>query len=239
MASENDKLTLPPYVSYSSLISFINGLRENPIPLQIDRTVMPKASGSQISATVSALKFLKWLDQNSKPTEAFKQFAKATDETRPELLKKTLEHSYPFLFDVPDFHLERATGQMMAEKFRALGASGATLSKAIGFFLGAAKAAGIQVSAHIKPPSVVSSKPSKRASSKKKVDEYEEEEEQEFTETGEVQRFQIPIPGKPSAVFIIPADLEDDDWAMLKLMLDAYITRMRKQQAGQSKEKVL
>jgi len=230
MAFEDDKHVLPAYVSYSSLVSFINGLRENPMPQQIDRYVMPKASGSQISATVNALKYLKWLDANSKPTEPFKQFAKADDEARKALLKKTLESSYHFLFNDPEFHLDRATGQMMAEKFRALGMQGATLSKAIGFFLGAAKDAGIQVSGHIKPPPVPAGKGAAKKSGGKRKDEgYEEEEEEEIEHDPSTQRFQIPIPGKQSAVFIIPNDLEQEDWEMLKTVLDAYIARLLKQ----------
>lgn len=230
MASENDKQGLPAYVSYSSLISFINGLREGPMPQQIDRYVMPKASGSQISATVNALKFLKWLDANSKPTEPFKQFVKADDEARKGQLKKTLEASYSFLFNDPEFHLDRATGQMMAEKFRLLGMQGATLSKAIGFFLGAAKDAGLQVSSHIKPPPVPAGKAGTKKG-KRKDDDYEEEEEEEEEEVADnpsTQRFQIPIPGKKSAVFIIPSDLEQEDWEMLKTVLDAYIARLLK-----------
>lgn len=230
MNSENGKQTLPGYVSYSSLISFINGLRENPIPQQIDRYVMPKASGSQLSATVNALKFLKWLDANSKPTEAFKQFVKADDEARKELLKKALEASYSFLFTDPEFHLERATGQMMADKFRTLGMQSATLSKAISFFLGAAKDAGIQVSSHIKPPPApASSKTSVKKTAKQKEEVGEEEEEYEESDTPEVQRFQIPIPNKRSAIFIIPNDLEQEDWEMLKTVLEAYIARFLKQ----------
>lgn len=231
MATENVKTVLPAYVSYSSLISFINGLRETSIPMQIDRYVMPKASGSQLSATVNALKFLKWLTPDSKPTEAFKQFVKAADEERSPLLQKTLESAYHFLFGDPDFHLQQATGQMMAEKFRSLGVTGATLSKAIGFFLSAAKDAGIAVSSHIKPPPVPVKTTGKRISKKKDEDDYEVEEEEDEEQTDEVQKFQIPIPGKPSAMFSIPKNLEDEDWEMLKTMLDLYIARMRKQQA--------
>jgi len=227
MASENDKQVLPPYVSYSSLVSFINGLRENPMPMQIDRYVMPKASGSQISATVNALKYLKWIDANSKPTEPFKQFVKADDDQRKALLKKTLEHTYPFLFNNDEFNLEAATGGMMADKFRALGMQGATLSKAISFFLGAAKDAGIQVSGHIKPPPQPGGKSPSKKTVKKKEDELPDDD-YEDDDTPGTERFQIPIPGKQSALFIIPSDLEQDDWNMLKTVLDAYIGRLLK-----------
>jgi outer membrane protein OmpA-like peptidoglycan-associated protein len=43
------------------------------------------------------------------------------------------------------------------------------------------------------------------------------------------EEFSIPIPGKASARIIFPKGLEAEDWDMLKLMLDAYIRRLRKE----------
>jgi len=232
MASETEKKPSPAYISFSFLNSFANGLRHSGMPMQIDRYVLPKASGSQLSATVNSLKFMKWLDANSKPTEPFKIYVKASDEERPEVLRKALEAAYPFLFNDPDFHLEQATGQMMADKFRKLGVQGATLSKAIAFFLSAAKAAGIAVSPHIKPPPMPPKQNGKKPLNKRRDAEAVEEEDESYVDddTEDVQRFQIPIPGKRSAVFTIPRDLEHEDWEMLKTMLNAYIARLQKQQ---------
>jgi Family of unknown function (DUF5343) len=233
MATETPKQPIPAYISYNFWINFINGLRESGVPMQIDRTLMPKASGSQVSTTLSSLKFLKLIDQNSKPTIAMKQLVQAKDEDRTPILKGIVETAYPFLFEDPEFHLEEATGQLMADKFRALGVSGATLSKSIVFFLAAAKAADIKVSSHIKPPPVVASKRVVNVRNKKVYpdESVDEEEEQDEDLDGETQKFQIPIPGKPSAIFIIPKDLSQDEWNMLKTMLDAYIALLQKQNA--------
>lgn len=46
------------------------------------------------------------------------------------------------------------------------------------------------------------------------------------------EEFSIPIPGKASAKIIFPKGLEAEDWDMLKVMLDAYIKRLRKESAG-------
>lgn len=230
MASENGKKIAPAYISWSYIHNFINGLRKASIPMQIDRYVMPTASGSQLSAAVNSLKFLNWLDSDSKPTESFKRYVRASDEERPSLLKTTLESAYPFLFGSPDFHLEQATGQMMAEKFRKMGVQGATLSKAIAFFIAAAKFAGIPISPHIKPPPMPIYGTNKKLGKKKAVDSHEENDEISAEDPSEVQRFQIPIPGKPSAIFIVPKDLGQEDWEMLKTMLNAYIARLQKQQ---------
>lgn len=41
-------------------------------------------------------------------------------------------------------------------------------------------------------------------------------------------RFEVPIPGKPSAVVMVPDDLDADDWAMLSSMMTTYIERWKK-----------
>jgi len=46
------------------------------------------------------------------------------------------------------------------------------------------------------------------------------------------ESFEIPIPGKDSAIIRVPKGLEGDDWEMLKTMIDAYISRLKKTQSG-------
>lgn len=41
-------------------------------------------------------------------------------------------------------------------------------------------------------------------------------------------RFEVPIPGKPSAVVMVPDDLDADDWTMLSAMMTTYIERWKK-----------
>lgn len=41
-------------------------------------------------------------------------------------------------------------------------------------------------------------------------------------------RFEVPIPGKPSAVVMVPDDLDADDWEMLNTMMTTYISRWKK-----------
>lgn len=52
-------------------------------------------------------------------------------------------------------------------------------------------------------------------------------EEEPRLNSDKEERFTIPIPGKTSAQIIIPKDLDDSDWSMLTVMLDAYIKRLR------------
>jgi hypothetical protein len=50
----------------------------------------------------------------------------------------------------------------------------------------------------------------------------------------DVERFEIPIPGKPSAQITIPKDLSAEDWAMLQTMLSAYVSRLQAKQQPKS-----
>lgn len=43
-----------------------------------------------------------------------------------------------------------------------------------------------------------------------------------------ILRFEVPIPGKPSAVVMVPNDLDADDWTMLSSMMTTYIERWKK-----------
>jgi hypothetical protein len=50
----------------------------------------------------------------------------------------------------------------------------------------------------------------------------------------ELEKFVIPIPGKPSAIISVPKNLDDSDWTMLTTMLDAYIKRLQNKPAGKT-----
>jgi hypothetical protein len=229
MGTKTAKPIYPVYIPYGFFTKFINGLRESGLPYQIDRSVMPKASGSAVSGMIGALRFLHLIDGANKPTPLMKELVEAEDKDRPPILKQMLKDSYRFIFDA-DTDLQRATGQQVADLFRSQDISGSTVSKSIGFFLGAAKEAGIPVSAHVKPPPApkASIKPrgGKATTGNNSFDDPEETEDVDFDPDAMV-RFQIPIPGKPHATVIVPRDLEPEDWTMLTMMLDAYIKRLQ------------
>lgn len=151
MAEKTEKLILPPYIPYKTFINFINGLRENSIPHQIDKSVLRSMSGAMQSATIATLKFLGLIDADAKSTEVLRQLVDASGENYSLTLKNVLTESYSFLFE-SDFNLEQATGTQVETKFKAKGVSGSTTTKCIAFFLSAAKEANIKVSSHVRPP---------------------------------------------------------------------------------------
>lgn len=226
-----DKPPTPALVSYGTLINFFNLLREHGEVQRIDRTLMPKASGSQVSAMLAALKFLQLIHDDGKVTDALSRLVLATDEERKPLIAELLKARYDFLFNDPHFDLEKATSGQMAEKFRSLNITGSTVTKTISFFLAAASDAGIKVSPHVKPPPQprVNGSPRRPLGAKRKdgaVVEEEEEEEEDEELTG-VERFEVPIPGKASVQVIVPSDLDADDWEMLQSMITVYIKRWK------------
>lgn len=230
-----EKTTLPAYISPTFFSNFINGLRETHIPLQIDRSVMPKASGSQVSAMLASLRFLGLIDADGTPTALLNQLVEADDGQRPDVYKKMLERAYAFLLN-GGLDLGKATGAQVADKFRDQGVTGSTLAKAIGFFLAVAKEAGIKVSPHIRPPAVPKAdgkKPARRGSRQEEEEEEEPEQEERITPPpADALRFEIPIPDKRSAVLTLPRDLTQEEWAMVKQVLDIYVSSFQKRSGG-------
>lgn len=229
MNTPPDKIVLPAYVSFSSLIAFLNNLRDEGLPNRIDRSLLPKASGSQVSSMLASLRFLKLTDDAGKPTAAMDAVVHAQDEARQPILEKVIREAYFFLFNDPEFNLERASGQQVAEKFRELNISGSTVTKCIAFFLAAAKETNIKVSSHVKPPPTQPRGGNKKVARKKDLVQQATPESmgEEDEPAPDTMQFQIPIPGKSSVKVIVPVDLDAEDWSMLTSMLTAYINRWK------------
>lgn len=224
----NVKPATPPFTSYSSYINFLNQLREHgTVPTRIDKTLMSKSSGSQISATMAALKYLGQIDEAGKPSEQFKKLVLGTEDDRKPLLAALLKERYQFLFDDVGFNIEQATSGEMAEKFRALEINGSTVTRTIAFFLAAAKEAGIKVSPHIKPPPAPKGAAKKSPKAKELTGNQLPQEEEDDASDPDVERFEIPIPGKSSVKVMVPSDLDADDWEMLQSMITVYIKRWK------------
>ncbi|WP_462370425.1 DUF5343 domain-containing protein [Oxalobacter formigenes] len=232
MSSIPEKKLSPPFVSHKSYTNFINTLRDyESLPDVIDKSLMPKSSGSQITAIMSALKYLGHIDETGKLTDSFKKYICASDEERKPIMAQLLRKNYDFLFSDTNFDLSRATTGQVADKFRSLGISGSTVTKAISFFLAAAKDADVNISVHVKapPPPRSSSGNTTRKQIKRSKDEDSVRNEQRESDLNndQTERFEIPIPGKSSVQVIVPKNLDADDWSMLQSMIQAYINRWK------------
>lgn len=233
MTDSTAKTTPPAYVSFNAFLNFINKLRDTSVPQRIDRSLMGNLSGSLISALMAALRSFDLIDDGQRPTSLMRQLVTANDEDRKELFKQLFQQGYASILSDPDFHLESATTAQLTEKFRETGVSGSTISKCIALFLSLAKAAGVTVSHHIKAPTVQrtnSKKPTKSQSKRDAEADVDAGATPDIDTEGDnedVERFEIPIPGKPSVRVIVPRDLDGDDWEMLQSMITVYIKRWK------------
>lgn len=219
-----DKPMTPAYGSFKTFTTFFNSRRDDEHATDVvDRSLMTNFSGSSQNELIAGLKFLKLIDEKGAPLPAYEQYVRATDAERKSLLAQLLRNAYPFVFNAPPFNIERATTHTTAEVFRGQGINGSTLSRAVAFFLAAAKEAGIKVGANIKaPPIAKASKPKKETKPNGAASEDDEHEGEDELAAG-TQVFEIPIPINRKVKIMIPDIWSSADWDLFQTMLTAYI----------------
>jgi len=228
MATNTEKSSSLPVVSFTSLVNFLNQLRDHGmVPNRVDKSLMPKASGSQQMGMLAALRYLALIDETGKPSKEFTTLVTASDSERKPMLAECIRRSYEFLFSKNGFDLEKGTTGELAEKFRELKISGSTVTKATAFFLAAAKEADIRISPHIRPVATPRSAPNPRRAVKTKEELVATPIQKQDEVDADTHRFEIPIPGKPSVKVIVPSALDADDWEMLQSMITVYIKRWK------------
>jgi hypothetical protein len=144
---------LPPYVSYKTFESFLDGLRASGVPNKIQRKskIMASKSGSSQAALLSAIHYLRLIDEDEKSTPALEALAQSRGSKRQEFLRQMVVNAYSSVFQ-STLNLERATTDELSELFEKEGVIGEdTLRKCVTFFCLAAKAGGIKLSSYIKP----------------------------------------------------------------------------------------
>jgi hypothetical protein len=146
--NDTAKQLTPPYATYGQFIGFLNRLRETGVPSRIDPSVFGNASGAAYSI-ISALKYLKLIDESGIPSKELVALVEATDDARGSLLKPLIQKSYPTFFK-PPVHLTSMTAGQFDEHIRQeYGVSGSTVDKVALFFTAACKAADIPISTHV------------------------------------------------------------------------------------------
>lgn len=236
MSKQADKGMTPAYGSFKTLITVANETRDEVghVPSRIDRSYMPKLSGSAANEMIATLRFFGLVaGEKAEPTPLFEEFVMANDQGRKAALAKMVRQSYSFLLDAPGFNIERATAQQVHEIFRAQGVNGSTLTRAVSLFLAAAKEAGITVSPSVKPPKTnngARGKKERKVESPAGVAKNGEDEgtRDPLPPPPGVHRFELPIPGKPSVQVLVPESLDADDWEMLSQMFGIYIARWKR-----------
>lgn len=225
MASVSEKKTSPPYVSYTSFKSFINGLGESTVPDRIDKTAMSRYSGSTIYALLPALQWLTLIDGDGTPSPLLRNLAAAIDDEGEyaALLEPMIKERYSFLFN-GGINLATASSGQVTDAFKAQEIQGSTVTKCISFFLAIAKDARIQISPHVKAPKVARSSTAKKKNNKTDKDKSEisaltgkTPNEERNTE---LLKITIPLPGMADGAIYLPKDMTDDQAKLAVKMAD-------------------
>jgi hypothetical protein len=145
--NESAKTPVPPYLSFTTLTNFIDGLKVN-MPNRIDKSLMASMSGTAQSSLIAALDYFKLRD-GERPNQKLVDLAQADEDQRSVIWNELVRQFYPFLFDA-DFDITRATQGELNERFRTAGVSGATIDKCVSFFMAAARVGKVPLSTYFK-----------------------------------------------------------------------------------------
>jgi hypothetical protein len=242
MSEVPEKGLTPAYSSQKSLASFFNARRDDGhVTDVVDRSLMRNFAGSTATELLATLKFLKMINENGVPTQIYKDYVIADDDKRKILMQQILRDSYSFIFNDSSFDVERATADQVAQRFRAQNVSGSTLSRAVAFFLSAAKDAGIKVSPHIKAPPMVKNggqKSKKEATPTQAAKTNRANLDEEKLPPG-MEVLEIPIPINRKVKLILPSDFKDSDWTIFTTILTAYIDGWKQEKQVTLEQKVI
>jgi hypothetical protein len=235
MADTQDKLTAP-YLPYQTLLTFVESLREHPLPQRIDKSLMSTLSGATQSQIMTCLRFLGLVSAQDAPLAALKALvdAKNPDEWAVAFAP-VVKAGYKALLDGAD--LQTMTVAQLEELFRQhYGSQGESLEKAIRFFLKALTEAKISYSSRLAARQVKPvTKRTTNGNTNKKGNGDNSAGQADNTATPPPPTtppgmITIPlyIPGKPAGSMTLPDDLDEDDCTMITAYITAYAARRKK-----------
>ena len=187
-------------------------------------------SGSGRSQLMSALRFLKLVENDCEVTEILRDLVSSyKTEAWSKCLGDTFNQSFQDI--VNDLDLQSGTDAQLENAFKTRGnVEGHLLTNAVRFYLAFLKEAGITYSPHFGVRRVTAkSKTRKPRKKKPSGGEFDEFDDLKNTTGSQVAKFQVHIPGHSDVKIILPADISDSDWEFVKTMLDAYVKRLTKE----------
>ena len=142
------KKSTPVYVSYATLHSALDNLKNHGIPSTgvIDKSLWDTQSGAIQGQILLALRFLSLIDEQNHVQPDLVTLAKASLEQRKTLLKPIIEQKY---HSVIALGLSTISQWQLEEEFRKFDISGSTLDRAVRFFVRACQDCGIPISKRI------------------------------------------------------------------------------------------
>lgn len=182
---------------------------------------------------LSSLRFMNLVDINNTVNESLKNLIKAYKTDAWEVaLKGVFAESYHEITDKINLHT--GTAQQLNDSFKKLGnIDGQMLDKAIRFYLTGLESSGTKYSPFFKAKKARKTGPRKAKKGKKKPrndngDDFDDDDldEEEKGSSAKREKIEISIPGKKGFSVRLPADLDKEDWEMVKSMLETYVKRL-------------
>ena len=141
--------TAPPYTSFMTLMNTIERMAdEGGVPSRVDRSYLSNMPGSVRATFITSLKAMGLIGDDLRPSSKLVELVEADGDGRKTTMLDMVHERYPEPLSLG----KMATQSQLEEVFRGYGVSGSTLRKAIGFFLHAARYAGVPLSPHFKLP---------------------------------------------------------------------------------------
>jgi len=211
-----------PYIPWKSFDNFVATLKSTHAPDVIDGGVMPATMSGGLQRQIrAALKFLGLTNGTGKVSDRFNDLIEAHGTPQWSIaVKECVLDSYSTI--VGDLVIEKATAGQLDAKFKATGASGQVLDKAIRFYLHALKAAGIKYSSYL----------SMRKQSKvRKVKTDNQTRVPTSTQVAPVSKvdddvrgvieFPLHFGSKPTGRICVPENVDDHDMPLFDAMVAA------------------
>lgn len=140
---QGDKKYSAVYVSWGTFLNAINQLSQA-LPHQIDRSVFPGMAWAIQSQLITGFRFLGLIDEQGKPTAALAGLTSDPESARKQRLAGILREKYEELYKLD---LVKASPlQIRQTMSHAYGVNGATLERAIRFFVSAAEYCAMPIS---------------------------------------------------------------------------------------------
>lgn len=147
MDEQHDRFR-PPIMAFATLSNFIDDLASRPLPPQIDRSMMSNKSGTDQNNLLSTLSAFGLIGEYQRLLPKLETLATTDPEQRQAELGKLVREYYPDAVELSEAHgTHQQLNDVFKEKF-GLDSSGDTRRKAITFFLHAARAADLPISAN-------------------------------------------------------------------------------------------
>jgi hypothetical protein len=148
--------SVPPYISFGTLINQLERMEREGVPSRIDPSYLTGMAGGTRSQFKVCLRSLGLIDEDSGTTEMLVRLAKNPDQ-RPELIADILRSQFPDLTTLK----ANATRGELEEIMAAYGLTNAdTRRKAMAFYVQAATYAGFTLSPHLQAARPGGSRPS-------------------------------------------------------------------------------